>query len=70
MKKSEKVWFDGRLVPWNEATVHVAAHAIHYGSSVFEGIRAYGLPAGPAIFRLDAHLDRLWNSCRVYKLEV
>ena len=70
MKKSEKVWFDGRLVPWNEATVHVAAHAIHYGSSVFEGIRAYGLPAGPAILRLDAHLDRLWNSCRVYKLQV
>ena len=70
MKESEKVWFDGRLVPWEEATVHVAAHAIHYGSSVFEGIRAYGLPGGPAVFCLDAHLDRLWNSCTVYRLEV
>jgi branched-chain amino acid aminotransferase len=70
MKKSEKVWFDGRLIPWEKATVHVAAHAIQYGSSVFEGIRAYSLPVGPAVFCLDAHLDRLWNSCRVYRLEV
>ncbi len=70
MKSSEKVWFDGRLVPWDEATVHVAAHAIHYGSSVFEGIRVYGLPDGPAVFCLDAHLDRLWNSCKVYRLEI
>ncbi len=70
MKKSEKVWFDGRLVPWEKATVHVAAHVIQYGSSVFEGIRAYSLPTGPAVFCLDAHLDRLWNSCRVYRLKV
>ena len=70
MKKSEKVWFDGLLVPWDEATVHVASHAIHYGSSVFEGIRAYSLPTGPAVFHLDAHLDRLWNSCKVYRLEI
>ena len=70
MKKSEKVWLDGKLVPWNEATVHVASHAIHYGSSVFEGIRAYSLPAGPAVFCLDAHLDRLWNSCKVYRMEI
>ncbi len=70
MKKSEKVWLDGQLVPWNEATVHVASHAIHYGSSVFEGIRAYSLPAGPAVFCLDAHLDRLWNSCKVYRMEI
>jgi branched-chain amino acid aminotransferase len=70
MKESEKVWFDGQLVPWEKATVHVAAHVIQYGSSVFEGIRAYSLPAGPAVFCLDAHLDRLWNSCRVYRLEV
>jgi branched-chain amino acid aminotransferase len=70
VKKSEKVWLDGQLVPWNEATVHVASHAIHYGSSVFEGIRAYSLPAGPAVFCLDAHLDRLWNSCKVYRMEI
>ncbi|MEA1871501.1 MAG: branched-chain amino acid transaminase [Candidatus Bipolaricaulota bacterium] len=70
MKKSRKIWFDGQLVPWDEATVHVAAHALHYGSSVFEGIRAYSLPAGPAVFCLDSHLNRLWDSCRVYRLEV
>ncbi len=70
MKSSENVWLDGKLVPWNQATVHVASHAIHYGSSVFEGIRAYGLPAGPAVFCLNEHIDRLWNSCKVYRLEV
>ncbi len=70
MKSSENVWLDGRLVPWNQATVHVASHAIHYGSSVFEGIRAYALSSGPAVFRLDAHLERLWNSCKVYRMEI
>lgn len=70
MNRSEKVWFDGQLVPWDEATVHVASHAIHYGSSVFEGIRAYALPTGPAVFCLDEHIDRMWNSCRVYRLEI
>ena len=70
MQKSESIWFDGRMVPWDEATVHVAAHALHYGSSVFEGIRAYELPDGPAVFCLEEHLDRLWASCKVYRLEV
>jgi len=70
MQKSDQVWLDGQLVPWDQATVHVAAHALQYGSSVFEGIRAYELPDGPAVFRLDAHLDRLWNSCRVYRMEI
>ena len=70
MKSSENVWLDGKLVPWDKATVHVASHAIHYGSSVFEGIRAYALPTGPAVFRLHAHLDRLWNSCKVYRMEI
>jgi len=70
MQKSEKIWFDGQLVPWDEATVHVAAHAIHYGSSVFEGIRAYGLPDGPAVFCLEQHLDRLWASCKVFGMEI
>jgi len=50
--------------------VHVASHAIHYGSSVFEGIRAYALPSGSAVFRLDAHLERLWNSCKVYRMGI
>ena len=70
MKKSEKVWFDGELVPWDQATVHVSAHALHYGSSVFEGIRAYPFPEGPAILCLEEHLDRLWASCKVYRMEI
>jgi branched-chain amino acid aminotransferase len=70
MQKSDKVWLDGRLVPWDQATVHVAAHALHYGSSVFEGIRSYALPAGPVIFCLEEHLDRLWASAKIYRLEI
>lgn len=70
MQASEKIWFDGKLVPWDQATVHVAAHVIQYGSSVFEGIRAYSLPAGPAVFCLDAHLERLSNSCKIYRLDM
>ena len=70
MQKSDKIWFDGQLVPWDQATVHVAAHAIQYGSSVFEGIRAYALPDGPAVFCLEEHLDRLWASCKIYRLEI
>jgi branched-chain amino acid aminotransferase len=66
----EKVWIDGKLVPWDQATVHVGAHALHYGSAVFEGIRAYPFPEGPAIFRLEEHLDRLWGSCKIYRLEI
>lgn len=70
MSKSEKIWHDGELVPWDEATVHVSAHALQYGSSVFEGIRAYPFPEGPAIFCLEEHLDRLWASCKVYRMEI
>lgn len=70
MEKTEKVWLDGQLVPWDEATVHVASHALHYGSSVFEGIRAYERPDGAAIMCLEEHLDRLWGSCKVYRTEI
>ena len=70
MQKSDKIWFDSQLVPWDQATVHVAAHVIQYGSSVFEGIRAYALPDGPAVFCLEEHLDRLWASCKIYRLEI
>jgi branched-chain amino acid aminotransferase len=65
-----KTWLDGVLVPWEQATVNVAVHALHYGSSVFEGIRAYSTPSGAAVLCLDAHLERLWNSCKVYRLEI
>ena len=68
MEPSAFIWHRGQLVPWHEATVHVLAHGLHYGSSVFEGIRAYDTAtAGPAIFRLGAHLRRLQDSARIYR---
>jgi branched-chain amino acid aminotransferase len=70
MKKSEKIWFDGQLVPWDEATVHVASHVLHYGSSVFEGIRVYETQSGPAAFCLKPHLVRMFNSAKVYRMEI
>jgi branched-chain amino acid aminotransferase len=60
----------GKFVPWEDARIHIGSHVIHYGSSFFEGIRCYATPRGPAIFRLDAHLTRLYNSCKIYRLEV
>jgi branched-chain amino acid aminotransferase len=62
------VWMNGNLVPWNQATVHVGAHALHYGSNVFEGIRAYSTPRGTAIFCLDQHLDRMLASCKMFRM--
>src|SRR5256712_5404544 len=61
---------NGGLVPWASATTHVSAHALHYGSGVFEGMRCYETPDGPAVFRLDAHLDRLFSSAQIYGLEI
>jgi branched-chain amino acid aminotransferase len=64
------IWFNGELVPWEKATVHVMTHALHYGSSVFEGIRAYNTPKGPAVFRLAPHTRRLFDSARIYRMEL
>ncbi len=64
------IWHNGKLVAWQEATVHVMAHGLHYGSAVFEGIRAYATPTGSAIFRLDDHLRRLEQSARIYRLRL
>jgi branched-chain amino acid aminotransferase len=64
------IWFNGKLVPWEKATVHVLSHALHYGSSVFEGIRAYETPRGVAIFRLQDHTRRLFDSAKIYRIEV
>ena len=64
------IWFDGELVPWEEATVHVLAHGLHYGTGVFEGIRAYDTDDGPAVFRLDDHMRRLVASAKAYRLPV
>src|SRR5437763_7861358 len=63
------VWHNGRLIPWKEATIHVMTHVVNYGSSVFEGIRCYKTRRGPAIFRLDAHIERLINSAHIYRIE-
>ncbi len=65
-----KVWMNGQLVPWPEAKIHIASHVIHYGSSLFEGFRAYDTPKGTAVFRLHAHTRRLFNSCKMYRFEV
>jgi branched-chain amino acid aminotransferase len=64
------IWFNGQLVAWERATVHVLAHALHYGSSVFEGVRAYTTPRGVAIFRLRDHTKRLFDSAKIYRLQI
>lgn len=68
--QSKWVWRNGEIIRWEDATTHVSAHALHYGSGVFEGIRCYATDAGPAVFRLDAHLDRFYASAGVYGLEI
>ncbi len=64
------IWFDGKFVPWEQATIHVTAHVLHYGSSVFEGIRTYETASGPAIFRLEPHVKRLVNSCKIVRMDL
>src|SRR2546430_12034232 len=64
------IWFNGKLVPWEKATVHVLSHALHYGSSVFEGVRAYETPRGVAIFRLRDHTRRLFDSAKIYRINI
>ena len=66
----EKIWMDGELVPWGEAKIHVLSHALHYGSAVFEGIRAYETSRGAAVWHLDEHLKRLYRSAKLYHLEI
>src|SRR5262245_61649223 len=68
--RTGKVWMNGKLVPWDEATIHVCSHVIHYGSCIFEGIRAYKTPKGPAVFRLREHIERLFDGCRIYRMEL
>ncbi|HET9542852.1 MAG TPA: branched-chain amino acid transaminase [Acidimicrobiales bacterium] len=66
----EKIWMDGELVAWEDAKIHVLTHTLHYGCGVFEGIRAYETSRGPAVFRLDDHIDRLFNSAAIYMIDV
>ena len=62
------IWYDGKLVPWRDATTHVLTHSLHYGLAVFEGVRAYKTVSGTAIFRLKEHIDRLFNSAHIYRM--
>ncbi len=62
------IWYDGKLVPWRDATTHVLTHSLHYGLSVFEGVRAYRSEIGTAIFRLEDHTNRLFNSAHIYQI--
>ncbi len=64
-----KVWMNGTLVDWQDATLHIASHVVHYGSGVFEGIRCYETPSGSAVFRLGAHMRRLVDSAKIYRME-
>ena len=71
LKEAKYIWMNGKLVPWNEAKVHVLTHAFHYASGVFEGIRAYKTEKlGTAVFRLDEHVERLINSAKIYRMEL
>jgi branched-chain amino acid aminotransferase len=70
LTKSEKIWMDGELVDWDDATVHVLTHTLHYGCGVFEGIRTYETASGPAVFRLTEHIERLFDSARIFLLDV
>jgi branched-chain amino acid aminotransferase len=68
--ESGKIWFNGKFVDWKKANVHVLSHVIHYGSSVFEGIRCYNTKKGPAVFRMEDHVARLYNSAKIYRMEI
>jgi branched-chain amino acid aminotransferase len=70
MRETEKIWMNGELVDWGDAKVHVGTHGLHYGSGVFEGIRAYETPKGTAVFRLTDHLQRLENSAKLLYMEL
>ncbi|MEO0663305.1 MAG: aminotransferase class IV, partial [Planctomycetota bacterium] len=70
MQPSTHIWFDGALVPWDDARVHVSVHSLHYGNAVFEGIRAYATPDGPAVLQLEAHVRRMFQSSRVLDMDV
>ena len=68
--QNAKVWMNGKLIPWSEANIHIASHVVHYGTSLFEGFRAYDTPRGSAILQLQAHTRRLYNSCKMYRMEI
>ena len=69
-KHSTSIWTNGKLIPWDDAKAHIMCHVLHYGTGVFEGIRAYSTDRGPAIFRLKDHVDRLFNSAKIYNIQI
>jgi branched-chain amino acid aminotransferase len=70
IQKTEKIWHNGKLILWDDAQLHVMSHVVNYGSSVFEGVRCYALPNGPAIFRAPEHMQRLLDSAKIYRIDV
>jgi len=70
LSKTEKIWMDGKMVPWEKANVHVLTHTLHYGLGAFEGIRCYNTPNGPAIFRLDEHVERLFQTAHIFLIDI
>ncbi|MDQ2665553.1 MAG: branched-chain amino acid transaminase [Gemmatimonadota bacterium] len=70
LQPTEWIWHDGEFIAWKDASVHVLAHSMQFGSSIFEGVRCYETPGGPAIFRLEDHLQRMVNSCRIYRMDL
>ncbi|EQD27800.1 branched-chain amino acid aminotransferase, partial [mine drainage metagenome] len=65
-----KIWLNGRLVPWDDARIHVLTHGLHYGYSIFEGLRCYATARGPAVFRLREHFERFGNSAKIYRMKL
>ncbi|PAV07967.1 branched-chain amino acid transaminase [Methanosphaera cuniculi] len=70
LDETEKIWFNGELIDWKDAQIHVLSHVVHYGSSVFEGLRCYDTENGPAVFRLKDHMKRLKDSAKVYRMDI
>src|SRR5437588_3641463 len=70
LQKTEKIWHNGKLIRWEDATIHVMSHVVHYGSSVFEGVRCYVPSSGPAIFRAHEHIQRLLDSAKIYRMDL
>lgn len=70
MPKSEYIWMDGNFIKWDDAKIHILSHVIHYGTGVFEGLRCYDTPKGSVIFRLKEHTERLFNSAKIYRMEI
>ena len=69
-EKVDKIWMNGQFVNWDDAKIHVLSHVVHYGSSLFEGVRCYNTKKGTAVFRLAEHTKRLFDSCKIYKMKI